>query len=104
MIPICTSVQDTTLSRRNVLDVLKESLNDCSLVLGDAFRMGIQSEVRYKLIIDPSEDDSLVRLLFEFGILDATKTKVYVCSDFPGNSHSEVGFLIYVGNLNTLDS
>ncbi len=82
--------------KRNVLEVLKESLNDHALSSGDVFRMGIQSEVRYKLIIDPSEDGSLLRLLFGFEILDTTKTKVYVCSDFPGSSHSEVGVVARV--------
>ena len=45
------------------------------------------NEVRYKLIIDPSEDDSVVRFLFSFGILNPDTTDMYVCSDFPGDSH-----------------
>ena len=45
-----------------------------------------EAEVRYKLIIDPSEDDSLVRLLFSFGVLQRKETRMFVCSDFPGDS------------------
>ena len=45
-----------------------------------------EAEVRYKLIVDPSEDDSLVRLLFSFGVLERKKTRIFMCSDFPGNT------------------
>ena len=45
-----------------------------------------ENEVRYKLIIDPSEDDSLIRLLFSLGVLARENTRMYVCSDFPGDS------------------
>ena len=44
------------------------------------------AEVRYKLIVDPSEDDSLVRLLFSFEVLQRKETRMFVCSDFPGDS------------------
>ena len=44
------------------------------------------AKVRYKLIIDPSEDDSLVRLLFSFGVLQREDTRMFVCSDFSGDS------------------
>ena len=44
-----------------------------------------QNEVRYKLIIDPSEDESITQLLFMFGILKREKTRTYMCSDFPGD-------------------
>ena len=47
---------------------------------------GAENEVRYKLIIDPSEDGSLVRLLFSSGVLQRENTRVYVCSDFPGDA------------------
>lgn len=67
--------------KRHILDVLQESMQDrpsSSLDLSE-------NEVRYKLIIDPSEDDSVVRLLFSFGILERSNTHVFVCSDFPGD-------------------
>ena len=45
-----------------------------------------EAEVRYKLIIDSSEDDSLMRLLFSFGVLKREETRMFVCSDFAGDS------------------
>ena len=44
-----------------------------------------QNKVRYKLIIDPSEDESITRLLFMFGILQRENTRTYMCSDFFGD-------------------
>ena len=66
---------------RGILEVLKESLEDCPQQKG-----WDMAEVRYKLIIDPSEDDSLVRLLFSFGVLQRKETRMFVCSDFPRDS------------------
>lgn len=65
---------------RCILQVLKESLDDHPQDL----RM--HSEVRYKLIIDPSEDDSLLRHLFKYGVLQKEKTYTYVCSDLVSDS------------------
>ena len=65
---------------RNILDVLYSSLSDHPV------DSGAENEVRYKLIIDPSEDGSLVRLLFSSGVLQRENTRVYVCSDFPGDA------------------
>ena len=45
-----------------------------------------EAEVRYKLIIDSSEDDSLVCLLFSLGVLQRKETRIFVCSNFPGDS------------------
>ena len=75
---------DTTpniLHRRGAVEVLRDSVNDKPRDKDD----GIEYEVRYKLIIDPSEDESLVRLLFTFGVLKRENTRIYVCSDFPGD-------------------
>ena len=69
--------------RRGILEVLKDSLNDRPQQQGQDMA---QAEVRYKLIIDPSEDDSLVRLLFSFGVLQRKETRMFVCSDFSGDS------------------
>ena len=63
--------------RRDTVQILKESLGDAPT---------IQDEVRYKIIIHTSEDDSLVRLLFQFKILERQNTRIYMCSDFPGDS------------------
>ena len=68
---------------RNILEVLKDSLEDRPQKNG---RDMAEAEVRYKLIIDPSEDDSLMRLLFSFGVLKREETRMFVCSDFPGDS------------------
>ena len=69
--------------KRSILTVLKDSLKDCPSQ--DSQDMS-ENEVRYKLIIDPSEDDSLIRLLFSLGVLNRLNTRMYVCSDFPGDS------------------
>ena len=53
--------------------------------------------MRYKLIIDGSEDSSVIRLLFTFGVLQRKGTKVYVLSDFPGDVHlQKVKMLLYI--------
>ena len=70
--------------KRNILVVLKDSLKDRPSQDGQDIA---ENEVRYKLIIDPSEDDSLIRLLFSLGVLERENTRMYVCSDFPGDSH-----------------
>lgn len=69
------------LERRNTIAVLKESLQDRPQI------MRSDSEVRYKLVIDPSDDDSLIRILFTFDILSDKKAKLYVSSDFPGDGN-----------------
>ena len=71
-----------SLKLRNTIEVLRESLSDLSLAQsGDSD--GVESEVRYKLIIDTSEDDSMARLLFMHGVLDQSLTRTFTCSDFP---------------------
>ena len=76
------------MKRRGVLEVLKQSLADHPKDLS------AENEVRYKLIIDSSKDESLVRLLFSFGVLERTHTRIYVCSKFLGDSENEkVGYL-----------
>ena len=68
---------------RGILEVLRDSLDDRPQQKGQDMT---EAEVRYKLIIDPSEDDSLIRLLFSFKVLQREKTRMFVCSDFPGDS------------------
>ena len=72
-----------TVKHRGILDILLASLRDRPQEKQDLS----ENEVRYKLIIDPSEDDSLVRLLFTFGILQRDNTRIFVCSNFPADSH-----------------
>ena len=69
-----------TVNKRSILEVLHESLCD------RPERGGGENEVRYKLIVDPSEDNSLIQLLMTFAVLDRKRTHMYVCSDFPGDS------------------
>ena len=83
-------VHHTKLRHCSILDILKDSLQDHAKSETDAVHSSIQSEVRYKLIIDPSEDDSLVRLLFMYGVLEEKKTRLYICSDFAGESQLRV--------------
>ena len=78
---------------RSILDILKDSQVDHATYEGDNTHKSIQSEVRFKLIIDPSEDDSLVRLLFTYGVLQRENTRLYICSDFPGDTRSRVSEL-----------
>ena len=81
---ICSKFLGSNLSkvqRRGILDILHESLEDRP----QDKQVHSENEVRYKLIIDPSEDDSIVRLLFSFGILKRDSTRIFVCSNFLGD-------------------
>lgn len=65
--------------KRSLLEILEASLNDHSDDLC------AENEVRYKLIIDSSEDESIIRQLFAFGILKRETTRVLACTKFPGD-------------------
>ena len=56
---------------------------------------GMENEMRYKLIIDSSEDNSVVRLLFSTGVLKREKTRMYMCSDFHGDSQLQKVIIFY---------
>ena len=87
------------LKPRSVLKILEESLHDRPQV------MSVYNEVRYKLIIDPSEDDSIVRLLFDFGVLERENTQLHMCSNFPGDGQlQKVQFLLTLLYHNTIFS
>ena len=91
------------LKQRTIIDILRSSLDDkpysnkaaqvglirttSKILHNDKIREyhDTQNEVRYKLIIDPSEDESVTQLLFMFGILKRENTRTYMCSDFPGD-------------------
>ena len=51
--------------------------------------LSAENEVRYKLIIDSSEDESIVRFLFTFGVLRRERTRIYICSSFPGDGEAQ---------------
>ena len=71
------NVSPAEVRRRDVVQVLKDSLNDTPTT---------EDEVRYKIIIHSSEDDSLVRVLFQHKVLERQNTRIYMCSDFPGDT------------------
>lgn len=48
----------------------------------------IQNEVRHMLIIDSSEDNSVIRLVFQHGILRREHLRLYICGNFPGDIHA----------------
>ena len=90
------------LKRRSIIEILCDSLADkpyCNGSQGNLHHTGstrmqkyssssrdnTRNEVRYKLIIDPSEDESIIQLLFMFGILKRENTRSYMCSDFFGD-------------------
>lgn len=63
--------------------MLRDSLVD------HAKDLSAENEVRYKLIIESSGDESLVRLLFSFGVLDRDSTRIHVCTTFLGDADTE---------------
>ena len=86
------------LKQRSIIEILRNSLGDKPYAHHQLLRRtskvmppqspsldDTQNEVRYKLIIDPSEDESITRLLFMFGILKRENTRTYMCSDFLGD-------------------
>ena len=76
------------VEQRSVLAILKDSLLDKHKDLS------AENEVRYKLIIDSSGDESIIRFLFSFGILQRDKTRVYICSKFPGDGEAQKVLLL----------
>lgn len=74
-----------TLSQRGVVAILNESLKDQSLI-DSVDSDSVEAEVRFKLIIDEGEDDSLLELLFESRVLNEKETCVFTCSDFLGDA------------------
>ena len=71
------------IDERNIVDILHDSLHDKP---HNNKKRSTQNEVRYKLIIDQSKDESITRLLFMFDILKREKTRTYMCSNFPGDN------------------
>ena len=70
------------------MSILKESLEDFSTQETGSIHSSVQSEVRYKLIIDCSEDSSLVRIVFKYGALQQENPRLYICGDFPGDRNT----------------
>ena len=87
---------------------MKESLEDCSMKETSSIHSSVQSEVRHMLIIDCSEDSSVIRLVFQRGILPYHHLRLYVCGDFPGDiqdgsSDMRVSLFSYVIVIKALD-
>ena len=81
------------------IDILRESLADKPYNNQSGQNTSsddTQNEVRYKLIIDPSEDESITRLLLMFGILTSDNTHTFMCSNFPGDSQLQKVILLYL--------
>ena len=83
------------VTHHNIFDILGSSLAD------HPKDMNAENEVRYKLVIDPSEDGSLVRLLFSCGVLQRSKTRVYMCSEFSGDAelHKVCSVVLHVTSV-----
>ena len=71
--------ENNQLFRRSILKVIQDSMTDCP----QATEHLTENEVRYKMIIDSSEDGSLVQLMFHFGVLNRQRSRMFMCSDFP---------------------
>ena len=105
------------VEKRSIIEILHDSLADkphCSdldhtvinerLTRSSSSSDDTQNEVRYKLLIDPTEDDSIIQLLFMFDILKRENTRTYMCSDFFGDGQLQkvnlvvVMYLLFVYN------
>uniref|UniRef100_A0A1X7VIM8 Uncharacterized protein n=1 Tax=Amphimedon queenslandica TaxID=400682 RepID=A0A1X7VIM8_AMPQE len=71
------------VQRRSLVDILRSSF------VQEPQDLLSENKMRYKLLIDSSEDQSLIRLLFTFGILKRNKTKILSCSKLPGDSDAQ---------------
>ena len=60
---------------RSIIEVLQESLSECPSGTSP------ENTVRYKLLIDPSRDNSLIRYLFKFGVVKKENTRMFMRSD-----------------------
>lgn len=70
--------------QRGILDVFKESIEDKPQDMMD------YNAVRYKLVIDPSEDNSLIRLLFSSKTVKRENLRMFICSDFPSDGEIQM--------------
>ena len=73
----------TQVKQHAVLDTIKASLEDHNPDLT------LENEIRYKLLIDTSGDESIIRFLFAFRVLQRSKAHIHVCSKFPGDTETQ---------------
>lgn len=71
------------LQQRSLVDILRSSF------IRERQDLLSENKVRYKLLIDSSEDQSLIRQLFAFGILKRDETKILSCSKLPGDNDAQ---------------
>ena len=69
--------------KKGVVDVLRDSMQD------QAKQEFETNPVRYKLIIDPSQDNSLHHILFPVKFFENKKVRMFFCSDFPNDGELE---------------
>ena len=92
------------MHHKNVLKIVDLSLKDLPSSRSQTTETESRSDqlaytehgVRYKLIIDGSEDDSAVRYLFTCGVLNKGNTLMFSCSEFVDESHIHVSYILNV--------
>ena len=81
---------DFEFSSRKQRDALRR---DVITIIQDSMKLESKQRRlygRYKLIVDESDDESAVRLLFQTGILDPNQTTVFRMSDFAEDLNNEL--------------
>ena len=78
---------------KSVLEIVDQSLKDLPSSNSQT-KSRPEYTVRYKLIIDTSEDDSAVRYLFACGVLNKQETQMFACSEFVEGSHMHVSYML----------
>ncbi|CAF3767821.1 unnamed protein product, partial [Rotaria sp. Silwood1] len=66
---------------------------DVTTIMSDSMQLtsvGRRSYGRYKLVIDESDAESVVRFLFQTKVLDPNRTTVFRLSDFPNDVNNEL--------------
>ena len=69
------------------LMTLKDSLADKPKDLS------FENEVRYKMLIDHSDNESIVQLLFKFHVLERKTTRLYCLSKLLGDRLQKVNYI-----------
>ena len=70
----------------NILDIFEETINDSPKDLTE-FET---TPIRYKLVIDKSDDNSLIRIIFSLNSMKKQKVRIFFCSDFSEDSELEI--------------
>ena len=78
---------------KSVLEIVDQSLKDLPSSNSQT-KSRPEYTVRYKLIVDTSEDDSAVRYLFACGVLNKQETQMFACSEFVEGSHMHVSYML----------